>query len=115
MAIAAPTLPLVEDELSLLAELVPLRGKRIIELGCGNAQLARTLLARFPDARITGLEVDERQHAKNLASPQGGLDFFAAGAQEIPFSDATFDLALMLKSLHHVPRPLMAQALDEIA
>jgi SAM-dependent methyltransferase len=115
MSTAAPTLPLVEDELNLLAELVPLRAKRIIELGCGNAHLARKLLERFPDSRVTGLEVDERQHAKNLAAPQAGLDFFAAGAQEIPFSDATFDLALMLKSLHHVPRPLMAQALDEVA
>ena len=115
MTTDAPTLPLIEDELNLLAELVPLRGKRIIELGCGNAHLARTLLARFPESRVTCLEVDERQHAKNLASPQAGLDFFEAGAQEIPFSDASFDLALMLKSLHHVPRPLMAQALDEIA
>ena len=108
-------LPLIEDELSLLAELVPLGGQRIIELGCGNAHLARTLLARFPGTRITGLEVDERQHAKNLASPQPGLEFVAAGAQAIPFPDASFDLALMLKSLHHVPRPLMAQALGEVA
>jgi SAM-dependent methyltransferase len=108
-------LPLIEDELSLLAELVPLGGQRIIELGCGNAHLARTLLARFPGNRITGLEVDERQHAKNLASPQPGLDFVAAGAQAIPFPEASFDLALMLKSLHHVPRALMAQALGEAA
>lgn len=109
------TQPLIEDELSLLAELVSLRGQRIIELGCGNAHLARTLLARFGDSRVTGLEVDERQHAKNLASPQAGLDFVAAAAQAIPFPDASFDLALMLKSLHHVPRPLMAQALGEVA
>jgi ubiquinone/menaquinone biosynthesis C-methylase UbiE len=107
--------PLIDDELSLLAELVPLGGLRVIELGCGNAHLARTLLARFRDSRVTGLEVDERQHAKNLASPQAGLDFVAAGAQAIPFPDANFDLALMLKSLHHVPRPLMAQALGEVA
>jgi SAM-dependent methyltransferase len=30
-------------------------------------------------------------------------------------SDASFDLALMLKSLHHVPLPLLAQALGEVA
>ena len=61
-----------------------------------------------------GLEVDERQHAKNLASPQPGLSFVASGAQAIPFADASFDLALMLKSLHHVPMPLLAQALAEV-
>src|SRR4051794_33706905 len=95
-------LPLIEDELSLLAELVPLDGQRIVELGCGNAHLVRKLLARFPGSRVTGLEVHARQHAKNLASPQAGLDFVAAGAQAIPFPGASFDLALMLKSLHHV-------------
>jgi ubiquinone/menaquinone biosynthesis C-methylase UbiE len=112
-ALAEPDL--IDDELDVLAAWVPLAAQDIIELGCGAAGLARTLLARHPDARLTGLEVDERQHAKNLASPQAGLQFVAAGAQAIPFSDASFDLALMLKSLHHVPMPLMAQALAEAA
>jgi len=106
---------LVDDELDVLAELVPIAGRDIVELGCGAARLARSLLERHPDSRVTGLEVDERQHAKNLASPQPGLTFVSGGAQAIPFPDACFDVALMLKSLHHVPMPLLAQALDEAA
>jgi len=106
---------LIDDELDVLAELVPLAGQDIIELGCGAAKLARTLLERHPDSRVTGMEVDERQHAKNIAAPQTGLRFVAGGAEAIPFPDASFDLALMLKSLHHVPRALMAQALGEVA
>jgi len=105
----------VDNELDLLADLVPVQGREIIELGCGAAQLARALLARFPASRVTGLEVDERQHAKNLASPLPGLQFVAGGAQAIPFPDASFDVALMLKSLHHVPVALLAQALAEAA
>ena len=58
---------LVDDELDVLAALVPLAGRDIVELGCGAAKLARALLERHPDSRVTGLEVDERQHAKNLA------------------------------------------------
>ena len=112
---AAPNMPLIENELDLLADLLPLAGQRIVELGCGAAQLARDLLARFPDSRVTGLEVDARQHAKNLAAPQPGLEFVAAGAQSVPFADASFDLALMLKSLHHVPISAMPQALSEVA
>ncbi len=108
--------PMVTSELDLLAALVPLEGARIVELGCGAAKLARELLQRFPGASVTGLEVDERQHAKNLAAaPQERLTFVAAGAQAIPAPDAAFDLAIMLKSLHHVPMPLMAQALGEAA
>ena len=107
--------PLIENELTVLEALVPLGGQRIIELGCGNARLGRTLLEQFTDSSMVGLEVDQRQHAKNLAAPQDRLQFVAAGAQEIPFADASFELAIMLKSLHHVPLALMDQALTEIA
>lgn len=106
---------LIDDELTVLAELVPLNRLDIVELGCGNARMAQTLLRRYPDCRWTGLEVDERQHAKNIASPQAGLRFIAAGAEAIPLPDNGFDLALMLKSLHHVPQQLMPRALAEIA
>jgi SAM-dependent methyltransferase len=37
-----------------------------------------------------------------------------SGAQAIPFQDGSFDLALMLKSLHHVPLDLLDQALAEV-
>ena len=107
--------PLIADELDLLADQVPLAGARIVELGCGAAALARALVQRFAGATVTGLEVDERQHAKNLAAPAERITFLAGGAQAIPLPDGAFDLALMLKSLHHVPRPLMAQALAEAA
>jgi SAM-dependent methyltransferase len=110
------TVPLIRNELQVLADLLPLDGLRIIELGCGQAHLARQLLDACPASTVTGLEVDERQHAKNLASaPHDRLQFVAAGAQAVPFPEASFDLALMLKSLHHVPIHLLDQALSEVA
>jgi SAM-dependent methyltransferase len=108
-------LPLISDELDLLAEMAPLARTDIVELGCGAARLARDLVQRYPDCRLTGLELDARQHAKNIAAPQDRLSFVVAGAEAIPLADASFDLALMLKSLHHVPQPAMAQALAEVA
>ena len=113
---SAPRPPsLVNDELDLLAELVPLAGKDIIELGCGAAKLVRELLLRHPDSRAMGVEVDARQHAKNIAAPQAGLRFVVGVAEDIPSAAASFDLALMLKSLHHVPLTSMARALGEVA
>lgn len=107
--------PRVErDELIILGELVPLAGQNVIELGCGAARLARDLLARYPSAQLTGLETDAIQHAKNRAAPAERLRFIAAGAQAIPLPDAQFDLAMMLKSLHHVPQGVMDQALAEV-
>ena len=115
---AAPNpdhLPLVRDELDLLADLVPLAEQRVLELGCGNARLARSLLERFAGSEVVGLEVDAVQHARNLAEPQERLVFLAASAEAVPFPRRSFDGAMMLKSLHHVPIPAMDTALAEVA
>ena len=105
----------ISEELDLLQSLVDLeQHPRIIELGCGAAELSRKLLARRPGCEITALEVDERQNVKNRLDPMQRLQFVPAGAQSIPFPAQAFDLALMLKSLHHVPLDQMAQALSEV-
>lgn len=107
--------PSVTDELDVLEALVPLQGVRIIEAGCGAARLARDLIQRHETAEVVGIEVDDRQLARNLLEPAERLRFERAGAEAIPFGDASFDGAMMLKSLHHVPMVLMDQALSEIA
>lgn len=113
---------LISNELDVLAALLPLQHLsqhnvrlQAIELGCGGAHLARELLELGLVASVAGLEVDQRQHAKNLSHPTPGLTFMQAAAQAIPLADARFDLALMLKSLHHVPLHAMGKALDEVA
>ena len=106
---------LITDELDLLAELVPSPGPRVIELGCGAARMAQQMLKRWPALSYVGLEVDAIQHARNLQDPPEGMRFVAAGAQDIPCGAGEFDLALMLKSLHHVPLTAMDQALAEVA
>ena len=108
-------MPLITDELELLHSLVDLdQHPRIIELGCGAAQLSRALVTRFPASEVSALEVDERQHAKNLRQPEARLHFLQAGAQAIPFAADQFDLAMMFKSLHHIPLDLIDQALAEV-
>lgn len=106
---------LVPDELDVLVELLPTPGTRVIELGCGGARMARQMLQRWPDMRCLGLEVDLRQHAINLQDTPPRMRFAVGGAQAIACDDAQFDLALMLKSLHHVPLDVMDQALTEVA
>lgn len=108
-------LPQVRDELDVLADLVPIAEQRIIELGCGNARLARALVLRHAGSQVVGLEVDAVQHTKNVSSPQERLLFVAGSAGAVPFPDAVFDGAMMLKSLHHVPLDGMDAALAEVA
>lgn len=114
--IASTHAGMVTDEAGFMARHLPLQGARIVELGCGKAELARRLLERHGASEVTGFDVDCRQYAANLtAAPVRGLRFAAGGAENILLPDASCDGVMMLKSLHHVPMPLMDQALREIA
>lgn len=103
------------EAIDLMAELVDLRGRRILELGCGAAYLTRTMATRLGAAQITATEVDRRQHAHNLTiSDLPQVSFRYGGAEAIADPAASYDLVVMLKSLHHVPIDHMDQALAEI-
>ena len=104
------------NELDLIGQHLPLAGATVLELGCGTARMTRLLVERFPIARLIATEVDQIQHAKNLASEHPAtIEFREGGAQAIDLPDNCVDVVFMFKSLHHVPRELMAQALREIA
>ncbi|QEA14454.1 class I SAM-dependent methyltransferase [Comamonas flocculans] len=106
---------MLADEFELLQRLLPEPGRHVIEPGCGAAAMARRLLRQHPQMRYLGLEVDRLQLARNLQDVPARMRFIEAAAQAIPEKAAQFDLALMLKSLHHVPVALMDQALAEVA
>jgi SAM-dependent methyltransferase len=103
------------EDLEVIAELLDLRGAQVLELGCGAAWTTRMLMQRFAPAHIVATEVDRIQHDKNLALGEvPGIEFRYGGAEAIPDPDRSFDAVLMFKSLHHVPMPVMDQALGEI-
>jgi SAM-dependent methyltransferase len=103
-----------EDE--VYSRLLPLRGATVVELGCGTAVHTRAIAEKTAVHRVEAFEVDEIQHARNVASARpANLTFHAGGAQAIPLADQVADVVMMFKSLHHVPVPLMDQALREVA
>ncbi|HET9652168.1 MAG TPA: class I SAM-dependent methyltransferase [Usitatibacter sp.] len=106
---------LVTDELDLMRAMLPLAGARVVDLGCGNAQMSRRMLREAGASSVAALEVDRVQFEKNVAEPpMPALTLRMAGAEAIPFPDASFDIATMFKSLHHVPVETMDAALREI-
>ena len=95
--------------------LLPLKTAQVLELGCGKAEITRAIAQAFPGAHITGLEVDRIQHEKNLKlTPLPNVRFGEGGAQAIDLPDASIDVVLMFKSLHHVPTDLLDHTLSEI-
>lgn len=116
MRIADPTQDTLVNEVKLMLETLPLDGASVLELGCGRAEKTRTLAESGKPSQIVALEVDTIQHEKNLAiTDLPNVRFVHGGAEAIPVADESFDIVLMLKSLHHVPVPLMDQALAEVA
>jgi ubiquinone/menaquinone biosynthesis C-methylase UbiE len=101
------------DALSIIASAFePLAGKRILDIGCGAGVLASALSAR--GVHVTGIDPNAVALAlARKAVPAGS--FFQASAETLPFPDGTFDGAIFLNSLHHVPEPAMQGALREAA
>lgn len=112
--VPADALPLWGHELDLMDQLLALSQGHFVELGCGAARLAREWLARYPQAHITALEVDDVQMAKNRQQDVPRLTWVSAGAQAVPAPAQSFDGAFMLKSLHHVPLTELDAALAEV-
>jgi SAM-dependent methyltransferase len=109
------TMEVIADEIEFLRTLVPLEGARVVDLGCGNGDFARKLLSQGRAASVDAFEVDEIQHAANLQAPAvPGLRFLSGGAENIALDDASRDVIVMMKSLHHVPGDSMARAFAEI-
>jgi len=116
MRIAAPETTLTCAEPDIYNRLLALDGKHILELGCGKAEKTRAIATSGAGRRVTALEVDEIAHRGNVqANDLPNVEFMLAGAQDIPLEDASVDIVMMFKSLHHVPVALMGKAMREIA
>lgn len=85
--------------------LQPLDGKAVLDIGCGDGGLSDPL--HKAGARWTGVDP--------YAANGGERAIIRAGAEALPFADASFDAAIYLNALHHVPVDDMAQALQETA
>ena len=105
----------VRTEQEVIGQILEVRGKEVLELGCGRAWMTRLLAEQFAPSRIVATEVDRIQHEKNLRIRDlPSVTFRYGGAEAIADADGTYDCAFLFKSFHHVPVPLMARALREI-
>jgi ubiquinone/menaquinone biosynthesis C-methylase UbiE len=115
MKIADPSQDRVCDEFELIVTDLPLGNAAVLELGCGKAEKTRKIATAGKVASIVAMEVDDIQQGRNLQiSDLPNVVFRQGGAQAIPADDASFDIAMMFKSLHHVPTDMMDRALGEI-
>jgi SAM-dependent methyltransferase len=92
-----------------IARLVTLRGdERALDVGTGTGALAFALALRVRE--VVAVDSDPAMLAQARANAPANVELVEAGAEELPFDDASFDLVGTLRTLHHVRRPELAVA-----
>ncbi len=94
----------------VLERLAPPAGLDVLDVGCGPGALVRELTAR--GARVTGLEISERQLAAARREDPNGR-YLVGRAEDLPVADSSVDLVVFMRALHHVPIEAMAPALAQ--
>jgi ubiquinone/menaquinone biosynthesis C-methylase UbiE len=124
-------------DLEMLERLAAPAGKDVLDIGCGGGALVRALAGR--GARVTGIEISAEQLAPALAragqtphaaemtvapaTPTGAAParattlttarYLVGTAQALPIDDDSVDVAVFMRTLHHVPPRELLRALGE--
>jgi ubiquinone/menaquinone biosynthesis C-methylase UbiE len=96
-AVASALRPRPQDELREWGGPLLVRGKRVLDLGCGDGRLALGV-ATFATT-VDGIDPDPEaiSGAKRNARKAGvrNVRFAAGAAQHLPYPDAAFDVAIL--------------------
>jgi SAM-dependent methyltransferase len=103
----------------MLRRLLAPAGKDVLDIGCGGGALARALAAR--GSRVVALEISAEQLAGALArdhrddaeASTAGTRYVVGRAEALPLEDACVDIAVFMRTLHHVPAGELSRALAE--
>lgn len=83
----------------------------ILEVGCGVGAQSEILLRRFPEIKIQGIDLSQKQldvAKENLSKnplAQNRIEHTLMNAQKMSFESNTFDGAFLCWVLEHVPNP----------
>lgn len=87
-----------------LADVTP--GQSVLDVGCGTANLALTVLRAQPAARVTGLDPDAgalRVAARKATRRRVPITLVQGFADRLPNGDGSLDHIVSALALHHVP------------
>jgi ubiquinone/menaquinone biosynthesis C-methylase UbiE len=87
------------NDFDALQQALTLTGRTVVDIGCGSGAIVRKLREAGADA--LGVDIDVT--AAKEADPDGL--YFQGGAEALPLADQSVDVAVLFKSLHHVPDP----------
>lgn len=94
---------------------VDIRGKDILDIGCGYGWCEVAFLKRDPKM-ITGIEISESDLATIRKNVTDSRVFLAvSGATVLPFSDGSFETVVSWEVIEHIPRGTENQMFSEVS
>jgi tRNA (cmo5U34)-methyltransferase len=91
-------LPHYDDLQDRSVEAIPFEAQHVLELGIGTGETTRRLLARFPDAEVTGLDASPEMVFR---AREMGIEVRLARMED-PLPDGPWDLVIAVLAVHHL-------------
>lgn len=82
-----------------IAQMIPGDASTLLDVGCGDGTLARSIMSRRPGLAATGVEIRARPHT---AIPLQEFD-----GRILPFADGSHDVVMLVDVLHHAEEPTL--------
>lgn len=87
-------------ERQILRQLLPNKGKRLLEIGAGFGRLTNEL-RMYEQIVLLDYSLEQLQYARQQFGDEGYL-YVAANAYKMPFQNGVFDGATMIRVIHHM-------------
>ena len=82
---------------SWCSKLIP-SNSRVLDVGCGDGQLARLIADKRSDISICGIDVRQRKDSAMRVETFDG--------KSIPYGEDSFDIVMLVDVLHHADQPI---------
>jgi ubiquinone/menaquinone biosynthesis C-methylase UbiE len=90
-------------------------GDRALDIGCGGGYLVRLLSAAVePGGQVTGLDTSAPAIGYARKRAAANCSFVVGAAQDLPWSERSFDVVASTLATHHIPGPARQDAFSEM-
>jgi 2-polyprenyl-3-methyl-5-hydroxy-6-metoxy-1,4-benzoquinol methylase len=87
--------------LEIIQRAAPLRGKRLLDIGCGRGEFATVMSTRFEQVHAIDLDQDRLNEFRGTNPPKNVV-INQFSAEDLPFEDCTFDRVTAIEMIEHV-------------